>query len=811
MAALIEGLRARRPRYAVLHFEPLAADAALSDDLAGALRGAGLMTRRYFRFGNWYDDTRGLSFRDYLARRPAALRNTFRRNSARLAGAGAVRLALVQDRGALADAFDRYEQVYAASWKRSEPYPAFVRRLAAALADAGALRLGLLYVDERPVAAQVWLVQRGRAILYKLAHDQAFDALSPGTVLTMRMLERLLDEEHIGELDLGAGDDAYKRLWATRRRERVGLVAFDPLTCAALWRWLATSPAACSRGWPVEKRLRSASPNGAPRPGILRCRTRPAKGPSSSTGALLVRGSALQVASLLAGIAVSFYMMPFLIHALGDRWYGIWALIGSITSYYALLDFGLTSAVTRFLTQALARAERPSANAVIVTGLVIFGGIGVLAFSISIAVALAGSWFFTDAGEAAVFRQAVLILGADVALTFPFAVFNAVLAGHYRFDIASAVQLSALAVRTALIVYFVSHGYSILALAVITLAVNLPSRLAVAVAARRLLPSLELSLAHFRARPGARAVRLRQVHLHRGRSRSAPVSGRHHGGRVVSWRRPGHPLCHRGAGHSDFHGSDASRARRRRAPVRAGRCAGEPRADAADPSAGNAGERPGVGDCGRRPHHSRASASSSSGSARLTAMPIWPLVILVISLTFDLMQMPSVSFLYASARHRFYAYLNGGEALANLVLSVILAPHYGMLGVSLGTAIPLLVTTAGPAAQICLPGPWPRPSRLLCRAWPRGAAGDLEPAAAAGVGAHLRCLVVADDADPCAWLLPALLVAALSGRPARRRPAPDRRSDARAEMAAADREGTVGRARRMRRNSTPLRQASRRW
>src|SRR5262245_64437984 len=112
--------------------------------------------------------------------------------------------------------------------------------------------------------------------------------------------------------------------------------------------------------------------------------------PVVSTRALLVRGSALQVTSLLAGIAVSFYLMPFLIHALGDRWYGIWALIGSITSYYALLDFGLTSAVTRFLARALARAERTDASAVIVTGLVIFGGVGALAFSISIAVALAG-------------------------------------------------------------------------------------------------------------------------------------------------------------------------------------------------------------------------------------------------------------------------------------------------------------------------------------------------------------------------------------------------------------------------------------
>jgi hypothetical protein len=227
---LIAGLRARRPRYAVLHFEPLAAEAALSDDLAAALRDAGLLTRRYWRFGNWYDHTRGLSFRDYLADRPAALRNTLRRKSRRLARAGFVRMAVVQDAARLADALAHYEQVYAASWKPAEPYPAFIGRLAAGLADAGALRLALLYLDERPIAAQLWIVWHGTATLYKLAHDRAFDALSPGTVLTMRMLEPLLDDERVAELDLGARDDPYKRLWVTKRRARVGLLGFDPLT-----------------------------------------------------------------------------------------------------------------------------------------------------------------------------------------------------------------------------------------------------------------------------------------------------------------------------------------------------------------------------------------------------------------------------------------------------------------------------------------------------------------------------------------------------------------------------------------------------
>ena len=70
----------------------------------------------------------------------------------------------------------------------------------------------------------------------------------------------------------------------------------------------------------------------------------------------------------------------------------------------------------------------------------------------------------------------------------------------------------------------------------------------------------------------------------------------------------------------------------------------------------------------------------------------WPLVILTGSLAVGLMQMPSVSLLYATARHRFYAYLNTAEALANLCLSVILVQFYGMIGVSLGTALPILFT-----------------------------------------------------------------------------------------------------------------------
>jgi CelD/BcsL family acetyltransferase involved in cellulose biosynthesis len=71
-------------------------------------------------------------------------------------------------------------------------------------------------------------VERDRATVLKLAHDEALKAVSPGTVLTALILRRLLDEEHVAEIDFGRGDDPYKAGWAGVRRQRIGLVLANP-------------------------------------------------------------------------------------------------------------------------------------------------------------------------------------------------------------------------------------------------------------------------------------------------------------------------------------------------------------------------------------------------------------------------------------------------------------------------------------------------------------------------------------------------------------------------------------------------------
>ena len=67
------------------------------------------------------------------------------------------------------------------------------------------------------------------------------------------------------------------------------------------------------------------------------------------------------------------------------------------------------------------------------------------------------------------------------------------------------------------------------------------------------------------------------------------------------------------------------------------------------------------------------------------------LVILLIGYTFFLAQLIAHGILKGISRHKMLAFFLCGEAVVNLGVSVWLAPEYGIKGVALGTAIPLII------------------------------------------------------------------------------------------------------------------------
>lgn len=230
-------------RPAILRFDSMEGEAA--DRMESILLAAGHRPQRFDSFVNWIEEPGNMAFDEWFSKRPSQLRNTWRRRLKKLGSLGGARIefhgwkSLAKSEAgegsgipiALAESLDAligsWTEVYTRSWKQPEPFPEFVPGLIRLADQRGWLRLGVLYLGERPVAAQLWLYHRGRAIIYKLAYDEEFRELSPGLALSVEMFRNAITVDRASTIDYGSGDDAYKKDWMSIRQVRVGLEAFN--------------------------------------------------------------------------------------------------------------------------------------------------------------------------------------------------------------------------------------------------------------------------------------------------------------------------------------------------------------------------------------------------------------------------------------------------------------------------------------------------------------------------------------------------------------------------------------------------------
>lgn len=197
--------------------------------LRAAMKGCGLIVIPSFYFGNWVLPVQ-TGFESYMRGRPGSLRSTLRRMSRKFTAAGGVIEVFADAKEVEERGLKAYSDVYAASWKRAEPFPDFIPGLIRCAARRNSLRLGVAWLGSEPIAAQLWILHGGRAEIFKLAHDERFKSFSPGTLLTAALMEMVFNEPGVKIVDYLTGDDPYKRDWMINRGERWGLTAYNTRT-----------------------------------------------------------------------------------------------------------------------------------------------------------------------------------------------------------------------------------------------------------------------------------------------------------------------------------------------------------------------------------------------------------------------------------------------------------------------------------------------------------------------------------------------------------------------------------------------------
>lgn len=215
-------------------------------------------------------------------------------------------------------------------------------------------------------------------------------------------------------------------------------------------------------------------------------------------GRNLLKGSVVSTIALVAQVVLAFVITPLLVRCLGVQTYGVWLLLTAIVGQYALFDFGISSAVARFVAAAAGKSDETEIHAVVNTALVLFAFVGAACLLVTCGLALFADRLAARPEDASIIRNCVLIVGGLVALGFPVRIFQGVLKAYLRYDLIAFAGLAKLILTNLLIWIFLPAGYGIVCLALITALAGVIEYVLTIRFACRAFPALRLGIGFYR-------------------------------------------------------------------------------------------------------------------------------------------------------------------------------------------------------------------------------------------------------------------------------------------------------------------------
>lgn len=208
----------------------------------------------------------------------------------------------------------------------------------------------------------------------------------------------------------------------------------------------------------------------------------------------IVVNAASNAAHMGVRVAVMFFVMPILVHGLGDVRFGIWMFVNSIVGYLALGKLGVNKAVIRYVAKYDGLDDYERINRVFNTSSAFFACVGACILAVTASTAYfwrRPSGVSTElAGEA---RCLLLLLGCTFAVGLTLAAARGVLAGLGRFPATNSINVASLLLRNALLVGAVWSGGGLVTVGAIILGVCVLQSGCNVVAARCYFPRLAFS------------------------------------------------------------------------------------------------------------------------------------------------------------------------------------------------------------------------------------------------------------------------------------------------------------------------------
>lgn len=142
--------------------------------------------------------------------------------------------------------------------------------------------------------------------------------------------------------------------------------------------------------------------------------------------------------------SVNLIYVPLLLFFLTKEEYGLYQLVGSIISYLMLMDFGLADTVTRYYSNYAARNDKQSLQKLLSTAGAIYSSISLLIVFAGVILLWLGTPLYEKTLSAQELHTATIVYGIllfNVVLVIPANIFKAIINAHQRFIFAQALVI----------------------------------------------------------------------------------------------------------------------------------------------------------------------------------------------------------------------------------------------------------------------------------------------------------------------------------------------------------------------------------
>lgn len=150
----------------------------------------------------------------------------------------------------------------------------------------------------------------------------------------------------------------------------------------------------------------------------------------------LLINAASNWAVLVLNILVGLVLTPVIIAHIGKGGYGIWTLTISFIGYFGLLRLGVGTAIMRFIPYYDGRDDKKALDGTFSTAMAIYIAVGLLILAVSFIGCRSISDFF---GQGQQFSLMLRIIGIAAAISCPCAVFDAIIRSRENFVAANLI------------------------------------------------------------------------------------------------------------------------------------------------------------------------------------------------------------------------------------------------------------------------------------------------------------------------------------------------------------------------------------